>query len=603
MTGTLRTILLLILAVVIAALVVRPASAAPAKGAAAPVTPSGALTKLCDDFWQGWLAAYPTQATVLGDHRYDNRLEDISLAGSAREEVRLKGVLARAQAIDEKALSPAERVSRSALILECQNELDESACRLGEWVVDPRGGPPTDFMNLPDFTVIISPEDAANYVARCRATGPYVDARIANLTRGLKSGRVGTRAGVTKTLAELDTLLAQSNESWPLEGPLTETRLDWTAKQKVDFANGLESALNEVVRPGLTRYRDFLRSTILPAARSDEKAGLSFLPEGREVYLKRIRTQTSLDRTPEQLHQLGLDQVAKVRKEISELGKKVLGTDDIAEIQKKLRTDPAMHFRTADEVETKARETLARAKAAIPGYFRVLPKADCQVKVMGSYEAPHSTIAYYRQGAIDGSRPGNYMINTYAPETRPRYEAEALAFHESIPGHHLQIAIAQELRGVPEFRRQLGVTSFVEGWALYTERLADEMHLYSSDTDRLGMLSFDAWRACRLVVDTGMHAMGWTRQQAIDYMTANTVLAENNIANEVDRYLGDPGQALAYKLGQIEILDLRAEAKKRLGDRFDLKAFHESVLENGAVALPVLRQQVEAWIANQEGAK
>jgi uncharacterized protein (DUF885 family) len=281
----------------------------------------------------------------------------------------------------------------------------------------------------------------------------------------------------------------------------------------------------------------------------------------------------------------------------------VLGTTDIAEIQKKLRTDPAMHFANAGEVEAKAAETLARAKAALPGYFNVLPKADCEVKVMGMYEAPYSTIAYYREPAADGSRPGYYMINTYKPETRPRYEAEALAFHESIPGHHLQIAIAQELQGIPEFRKHLGVTSFVEGWALYTERLANEMGLYSGDLDRIGMLSFDAWRACRLVVDTGMHSMGWSRQQAIDYMVANTVLAENNIANEVDRYLGDPGQALAYKLGQIEIFALRDEGKKRLGDRFDLKKFHEVVLRNGAVALPTLRQQVEDWYTQVETTK
>jgi uncharacterized protein (DUF885 family) len=202
---------------------------------------------------------------------------------------------------------------------------------------------------------------------------------------------------------------------------------------------------------------------------------------------------------------------------------------------------------------------------------------------------------------MDGSRPGYYMINTYLPQTRPRYEAEALAFHESIPGHHLQIAIAQELQGIPDFRKNLGVTSFVEGWALYTERLADEMGLYSSDLDRIGMLSFDAWRASRLVVDTGMHAMGWSRQQAIDYMMQNTVLAQNNVENEVDRYLGDPGQALAYKVGQLEILALRDEAKQRLGDKFDLKAFHEVVLRNGAIALPVLREQVEAWITQSGG--
>jgi len=279
----------------------------------------------------------------------------------------------------------------------------------------------------------------------------------------------------------------------------------------------------------------------------------------------------------------------------------VLGTTDFAQIQARLRKDPAMHFKTEEEVEATAQATLARAKAAIPGWFDILPKADCTVKVMGMHEAPFSTIAYYRQPASDGSRPGHYMINTYKPKTRPRYEAEALAFHESIPGHHLQIAIAQELTGLPEFRKHQGVTAFVEGWGLYSERLADEIGLYSGDLDRLGMLSFDAWRACRLVVDTGMHALGWTRQQPIEYMTANTLLAENNIVNEVDRYLTDPGQALAYKAGQLEILRLRAEAKQRLGTRFDIKQFHDAVLENGALALPVLRQQVEGYIAKAGG--
>jgi uncharacterized protein (DUF885 family) len=217
---------------------------------------------------------------------------------------------------------------------------------------------------------------------------------------------------------------------------------------------------------------------------------------------------------------------------------------------------------------------------------------------MGMYEAPNSTIAYYREPSADGSRPGYYMINTYQPETRPRYEAEALAFHESIPGHHLQIAIAQELSGVPEFRKHVGTTAFVEGWALYTERLADEMGLYSSDVDRIGMLSYDAWRACRLVVDTGLHSMGWSRQQAIDYMTENSVLAENNIANEVDRYLALPGQALAYKLGQLEILRLRDRARDALGSAFDIRSFHDVVLGQGAVGLRTLASVVEAWIGD-----
>jgi uncharacterized protein (DUF885 family) len=218
------------------------------------------------------------------------------------------------------------------------------------------------------------------------------------------------------------------------------------------------------------------------------------------------------------------------------------------------------------------------------------------------HEAPQTTIAYSRGPAADGSRPGTYMINTYRPETRPRYEAEALAWHEAIPGHHLQVAIAQELTGLPGFRKHLGVTAFVEGWGLYSERLADEMGLYSGDLDRIGMLSYDAWRSCRLVVDTGLHAMGWSRQQAIDYMIENSVLAENNVENEVDRYLTNPAQALAYKVGQLEILALRDEGRKRLGERFDIRKFHDAVLRNGAVPLSVLRREVEAFYAEEERA-
>jgi len=235
----------------------------------------------------------------------------------------------------------------------------------------------------------------------------------------------------------------------------------------------------------------------------------------------------------------------------------------------------------------------------MPKAFGVLPKADCVVSIIPDYEAPFTTIAYYREPHYDGTKPGEYFVNTYQPETRPRFEFEALSWHEAIPGHHLQIAIAQELTGLPEFRRHLGPTAYFEGWGLYTERLSDEMGLYSGDLDRIGILSFDAWRACRLVVDTGMHALGWTRQAAIDFMLEHTALAENNIVNEVDRYIVMPGQALAYKIGQLEILRLRAEAKAALGDRFDIRAFHDTVLQQGAIGLETLREIVRAWVSTR----
>ncbi|MFN7142884.1 MAG: DUF885 domain-containing protein, partial [Myxococcota bacterium] len=255
-----------------------------------------------------------------------------------------------------------------------------------------------------------------------------------------------------------------------------------------------------------------------------------------------------------------------------------------------------LRFATEDEVEAKAASALAAARAAIPAWFGRLPAAECGVRRVPAHEAPYTTIAYYWP-AVPGQEPGYYYVNTHAPETRPRFEAEVLAFHESIPGHHLQIAIAQELPALPAFRRHLGTTAYVEGWALYTERLADEMGLYSGDLDRMGMLSFDSWRAARLVVDTGIHALRWTRAEAVRFFLENTPLAANNVANEVDRYITWPGQALAYKLGQIELRALRRQAEAALGARFSLPGFHDVVLGGGAVTLPVLRRRVEAWVA------
>jgi uncharacterized protein (DUF885 family) len=576
------------------AMMTAAASARP--GAAGP---SQDLAKLCDRYWQGYLQANPTTATGLGDKRYDDRLEDLSPAGVAKEVRRLEGVEASARAIAPEGLSASDQLTRDALIEDVGGQLAYLSCGFDQWVVDPLGGPQVQLMNLPDYTSIETPKDAAAFVKRVRAMGPYLNDHVANLRDGLHEKKTAPVDAVLKTIDQLERLTSSPVESLALWKPALAVHPAWSRSERDRFAADLHEALESSLLPGLVRYRDMLESEVLPAARPPEKAGLAALPGGVDCYRKMIRVHTSLDLDPEDVHRMGLEAVADFRKDLAALGAKVLGTSDVAEIQRRLREDPAMHFRTGAEIEAKAREALARAEAAVPQWFgKIQPKAPCEVRVMGMHEAPHSTIAYYRHPSADGKRPGMYMINTYLPETRPRYEAEALAFHESVPGHHLQIAVAQELTGIPEFRKHEGVTAFVEGWGLYAERLADEMGLYSSDVDRIGMLSFDAWRACRLVVDTGLHAKGWTRQQAINYMNENSVLAENNIENEVDRYITWPGQALAYKLGQMEILKLRDEAKTRLGGRFDIKAFHDAVLGSGAVALPVLRRQVEAYIAS-----
>lgn len=568
----------------------------------AHATPSSDLAKLADEYWQGSLEAWPTYATSLGDKRYDDRLSDISPAGRERERRRLEGLQARARAIPEAGLSTQDRLTRTALLTQLSTELAQTACGFEDWVVDPLDGPQVVVNSLADYTVIESPRDAANYVKRMRAFGKYFDQHIANLESGLREGKTATRSAVEKVIAQLEQLERTPDESLGVWRPAAEARTAWSASDRGKFVHDLREAVHTTIRPAFTRYREFLAARALPASRPAEKVGLVSMPGGLDCYKSMIRVHTSLDLSPEELHQTGLEEVAKFRRDLAALGQRVLGTSDIAEIQHRLRTSPDMHFRTAAEVEAKARETLARANAAVPAWFgKIQPKAPCEVRVMGMHEAPYSTIAYYREPSADGKRPGTYMINTYLPETRPRYEAEALAFHESVPGHHLQIAVASELTGIPEFRKHVGVTAYVEGWGLYAERLASEMGLYSGGVDSIGILSYDAWRACRLVVDTGMHAMGWSRQQAIQYMTDNSVLAENNIENEVDRYITWPGQALAYKVGQREILRLRDEAKQKLGARFDIKAFHDAVLGNGAVSLPVLRQQVEAYIAAAAG--
>jgi uncharacterized protein (DUF885 family) len=335
-----------------------------------------------------------------------------------------------------------------------------------------------------------------------------------------------------------------------------------------------------------------LADEVLPVARPDEKPGLVHVTGGMEAYDLLIRYHTSLALTAEDLHRTGLREVERIDAEFADLGARLLGTGGVGEALARLRDDPSLHFGTREEIREVAERSLDRAREALPPWFGILPQAPCVVVPMGPHEEEHGTIAYYRQPAPDGSRPGQYYVNLSAPETRPRYEAEALAFHESIPGHHLQIAIGQELGGLPEFRRHLGPTAFFEGWGLYTERLAGEMGLYSGDMDRFGILSFDAWRACRLVVDTGMHALGWSRDRAIAFMREHTALGANNVANEIDRYIVWPGQALAYKTGQLELLRLREEAAAAIGPAFDIRAFHDAVLGNGAIPLETLRDVV-----------
>lgn len=560
------------------------------------------IAALAAEYWEGCLRADPVAATALGDRRFDHLLEDVTPEAREREMLRLGRLQSELLAPDylPDRLPAVDRLDHAALLEVIENDLALLACDQKTWVVDPLGGPPVSLLNIPAFQAVRNAAEASAMVGRWRAIGPYLDAHADNLERGLATGRVAVAEQVRRVLAQLDELLATPVADWALLTPLAGELPGLTPAEKREFEVALTAAVLEIVKPACGRYREFL-ALLLPRARPNERPGILHLPGGAECYRRLIRVHTSLDLDPETIHQIGRDEVTRIRGAMCAAGARSLGTSDFAAIVERLKSDSTLYFSTRDEIEAAARAALARAEAALPAWFGLRPRTRCEVRRMEPHEEKHSTIAYYRRPAPDGSRPGRFYVNTSAPETRPRYGAESLAFHESVPGHHLQITIAQELSDIPAFRRHLGVTAYYEGWALYTEDLADEMGLYSGDLDRLGKLSGEAWRACRLVVDTGLHALGWSREQAIAFMRENTGEADNNIVNEVDRYITWPGQALAYKLGQLEIAKLRSEAAARLGDRFDIRGFHDCVLGQGAVGLGTLREIVAAWCAAVKG--
>ena len=538
------------------------------------------LERLADDYWTAWLERHPVHATALGDRRFDSRLHDDSPEGREAWRAQLDAFerrLGEASATDD----PVTHAALGEALITDRAFLDAD---LEAFNVDPMDGVQVDLLNIPSFQPIRSDEEAAALIERWRAMPAHVDQAAENLRRGAAEGRIGVAMLCAKVVQQLDELLARRDDDWPLAQP---------AQERPAIRDALLSVIGKEIRPAFERYRGLIADESSPRARADDRPGLIHVAGGAEAYARLARAHTSLDVAPDEVHAIGLEEVRRIDAEFVDLGARLLGSRGPAETLTALRTDPALHFQTGDEIVAVAEAALARANAAIGDWFGRLPQATCEVVLMAAHEEKHSTIAYYREPAGDGSRPGQYHINTYAPETRPRYEAETLAFHESVPGHHLQIAIAQELDHLTSFRRFSGSTAYIEGWGLYTERLSAEMGLLSGDLDRFGILSFDAWRASRLVVDTGIHAMGWTRQAAIDFMTQHTALGENNVANEVDRYIAYPGQALAYKLGQLELLRLRAEARDRQGGRFAIGRFHDAVLSEGALPLPVLRQVVE----------
>jgi uncharacterized protein (DUF885 family) len=557
-----------------------------------------ALATLLEEHWAWAMASSPEWATSLGDRRFDRQVSDPSTRAADERAAFQAAALDRARSLRAargSSLSARDATLLSLFIEQLDAEVAVNACHLETWAVSPRINAMSAIFSALDVQQIDGAEALDAYTDRIGAAALAMDAHVDALRAGRAAGRVANRTSLELTRDMIDRQLALADGDWPIaahaaEGGVTPEQV--TAR--------VSAAIAAHLRPALGRYREALDAELIPVARGDDAPGLAGLavpePERAACYQALIRRHTTLELTPAELHDTGLRELARIHAEMRVLGARALGVWDRSALFARLRQDPALHFHSGPEILSSAESALRAAEAAVPRAFSTLPQTPCVVAEIPAFEAPYTTIAYYRQPDPVGGKPGEYFVNTFAPETRPTFEARALAFHESVPGHHLQIARSYELPDTPAFLRFEGATAFVEGWALYSERLADELGLYPTDLDRLGMLSFDTWRAARLVVDTGVHHFGWSREQAVRFMLDNTPLAENNVRNEVDRYITWPGQALAYKTGQLEILALRADAQAALGTAFDLAGFHEAILGAGAISLPVLRERVEAWV-------
>lgn len=566
------------------------------EGAAAGVD-NAQLRKLLQEHWDYRLRNSPVWATTQGDHRFDDKLGDTSQKSIDESRTANRRFLRRAKALASEEFSSSDKITLSLFVERLSNEIESEVCEFHKWMISARGNGATAYNRLYKQHPLKTEDDGKNLIARYSQIASNVDSSLENLRSGLAIGLVANAESLKRLVSMLDGQLGKPTSEWSMLDPLkTVDELAWSSGFKADFADQMTSLVEEKVRPAIVRYRDAVKNELLPKARGKEAEGLTGLETGKACYGARIRSHTSLDMPAMEIHKVGLAEIAKINKEMEVLGQKLFKTKKLPRVLKRLRTDKTLYYETKEQIISDAEAAVADAKKKIPDFFGILPKASVDVVPVPEVEAPFTTIAYYWPPHADGSKNGEYYVNTYRPEIRPRYEMQVLSFHEAIPGHHLQIAISQERGALPSFRRFGGSTAFVEGWALYTERLSEEMGLYTSDLDRMGVLSFDAWRASRLVVDTGVHALGWTRAQAEKFMLEHTALTEENIANEVDRYISTPGQALAYKLGQLEILRLRRKAEKELGDLFDIKGFHDTVLRSGAVTLPVLLDQVNEWI-------
>lgn len=560
-------------------------------------TPVPALNQLLADVWSTELAEYPLFATNSGEHRYNDKLPAMSPAAFERRQEQQRQFAERLKTIEADQLKGDDRINYEFLARLIADNRAELAFGSHLMPITNRSGFHVEFPELAKDVPLETLQDYENYLARLNAFRQYVDDHIALMREGIKRQIVLPDVSVRDYAKIITPQLVDDPRASRLYAPFEKFPTKVASTEHDRLRKQAVTAIEQIVVPGFRKFHDFLRDEYLPACRSP--IGASALPQGREFYRHRVRRFATLDVTPEQVHATGLAEVKRVHAEMQTIIDGLKFDGDFKAFIEHLRTDPKFYPTSAEQLMKEVAFVLKRMDGELPKLFGKLPRTPYGIRPIPDFIAPQTTTAYYSPPTGDGRRAGFYYVNTYNLKSRPLFEVEVLSIHEAVPGHHLQLALQQELTNVPPLRRFSDCTAFIEGWGLYSERLGKEVGFYTDPYSDFGRLSFSMWRACRLVVDTGMHYLGWTRQQAIDYMAANTALSMHNITAEVDRYISWPGQALAYKMGELKISALRQECETKLGAKFDVRAFHDVVLEAGAVPLDVLERRVHEWLAKQ----
>ena len=557
------------------------------------------LLQLSDDFFQNSLASSPTSAIMRGYKEYFDQIEDLSEEAFDKEEQLVNKFISRLEKIDLNTLSHREKITHGMLEFALSSNKDALLDKNWEFGAGVSGF--TGYLIDYNQRLFIPDVESADLLLKRLELYDRLFTQIAQVQKeGLLNNRVATKRNLLRTIDQLENYL-----NTPLEKDTLLLVNFSTDVGELEISNWKEKAKKIIetnVRPAVLAYLDQLREEHLPKGRTDEQSGIVWIEGGEETYLRALRRYTGhKDTTVQEVHNIGISEIERLKTEFFEIGKNVFSdANSPEEVIYKMQTEPAMRYESKEQMLQIAEDTIERSYKPLDKWFTVFPKSPCKVLPAPPESEQHAPPAYYVAPLPDGSRDGTYFLNTYKPETKSIFEAESVAFHEAIPGHHLDRTIAVELQDVPDFQRYVASTAFVEGWGLYAEQLANEMGLYSNDVQQLGRLGNDAWRGCRLVLDTGMHGMGWSREKAIEFFRANSPIEEINANIETDRYIAWPGQACSYKMGQLKIEELRRKAENELGKNFDIRYFHDEVLCDGGITLPILENKIKEFIKKYE---